>query len=292
MELALYFGETSVHERHGEFTKERRGPELRILASIPLDRRELPQRRCVLGVQADLEFIFLDVPSHVVYAPGFVLSPWRVRTPALRPQYGAKSVLVKRAIRVPPKPTAKAHAIGLRIKEIRAYLGRPRRPWSQGELARQLEMDVRTLRRREADGDLNPDLATRLTALAHCDLAWLLTGQGSPPGQATDTSPPPVSSRGAGPASRPSKRRVGSGSMMQVEEREASWRGFRVLASRIARTVQTTIAGNELGYSTASRAMLADSLELFAHELDRRSGEKVCGDIWEVVAWLRKPEGK
>lgn len=93
------------------------------------------------------------------------------------------------------------------------------------------------------------------------------------------------------PSGGAAKRGVGSATV-RVEEHEALWRGFRVLASRIARTVQTTIAGNELGYNAHSRAMLADSLELFARELDRRCGEKVCGDIWEVVAWLRKPDGK
>ena len=62
-----------------------------------------------------------------------------------------------------------------------------------------------------------------------------------------------------------------------------------MLAGRIARTIQQTIAGNELGYTVTSRTWLADSLEIFARDLDQRCGEKVCGDIWEIVAWLRKP---
>lgn len=63
---------------------------------------------------------------------------------------------------------------------------------------------------------------------------------------------------------------------------------LRVLADRIARTVQDTIVGNELGYTPATRHMLADSLEAFASELDRQCGYTVTTDIWRVVAWLRK----
>lgn len=73
---------------------------------------------------------------------------------------------------------------------------------------------------------------------------------------------------------------------------ETAWRGFRVLASRIARTIEHTVHLHELGYTTASRVILADSLAVFARELDRRCGETVSGDIWKVIDWLRKPEGK
>lgn len=90
---------------------------------------------------------------------------------------------------MPPKPAIHAHPIGLRIKEIRTFLGRPRRPWSQRELATVLEMDVRTLRRREADGELGAEDAARLAALGRCDVEWLLTGQGGGPG----TREPPAS---------------------------------------------------------------------------------------------------
>jgi hypothetical protein len=62
-----------------------------------------------------------------------------------------------------------------------------------------------------------------------------------------------------------------------------------VLASRIARTIQQTVRLHELGYTAASRAILADSLAVFARELDARCGETVCGDIWKVIDWLRKP---
>jgi hypothetical protein len=65
--------------------------------------------------------------------------------------------------------------------------------------------------------------------------------------------------------------------------------GRDVLADRIARTIQQTIVANELGYTVTSRARLADSLEVFAQDLDQRCGEKVSGNMWEVIAWLRKP---
>jgi hypothetical protein len=63
---------------------------------------------------------------------------------------------------------------------------------------------------------------------------------------------------------------------------------LRVLARRIARTVEDTITGNELGYTPVTRTALADSLEAFATELDRQCGYGVTTDIWRVVAWLRK----
>jgi hypothetical protein len=45
-------------------------------------------------------------------------------------------------------------------------------------------MDVRTLRRREADGKLSGKEAAALAAVARCDVGWLLTSHGRPPGQA------------------------------------------------------------------------------------------------------------
>jgi len=68
--------------------------------------------------------------------------------------------------------------------------------------------------------------------------------------------------------------------------------GALVLARRIAETVKNTILRHEMGYSATSRSVLADSLEVFAQDLDTRCGETVAADIWKVVAWLRKPEGK
>src|SRR5437660_1112275 len=72
------------------------------------------------------------------------------------------------------------------------------------------------------------------------------------------------------------------------EEQAALWKGSRVLARRIAQTVQLTLARTELGYTAASQRIIADSLEAFARELDTQCGEKVCADIWEVIAELRK----
>lgn len=86
---------------------------------------------------------------------------------------------------MPRAPVTQPHPIGLRIKEIRAYLGGSRRPWTQEELAPKLGMDDRTLRRREADGELSGDEVKLLAELAQCDTDWILKGQGSPPGKAT-----------------------------------------------------------------------------------------------------------
>jgi hypothetical protein len=44
-----------------------------------------------------------------------------------------------------------------------------------------------------------------------------------------------------------------------------------------------------MGYTPKSRAALADSLAVFARDLNARCGENVCGDIFEVVEWLRNP---
>lgn len=120
---------------------------------------------------------------------------------------------------------------------------------------------------------------------------WLLLGAPPEP-QKGAVLPPGLPQGERSPSGERRGRGVGSASVRELEAREAARKGFLVLAGRIARTIQQTITGNELGYTAASRASLADSLEVFAQDLDRRCGEKVCGDIWEVVAWLRKPADK
>lgn len=155
-----------------------------------------------------------------------------------------------------------------------------------------------TLKNAAARDSLSYDIARAIARLMVGDeaklVAWLM-GESAEAPKATEFAPrlpqdepqdverlmmPPSDLHGPG---------VVSESVRGYEQQEAVWRGFRVLANRIARTIQQTIAGNELGYSVTSRAMLADALEVFARDLDRRCGEKVCGDIWEMVAWLRKP---
>lgn len=128
-------------------------------------------------------------------------------------------------------------------------------------------------------------------------LDWLQLGRGEPP-QKGGFLPPGVPAAERSSVVRENTQAGGvydpttsSGPVRSVDEQEQLWKGFRVLASRIARTVQHTIAGNELGYTPASRAMLASALEAFARELDDRAGETVCGDIWKVVARLRRGEG-
>lgn len=64
----------------------------------------------------------------------------------------------------------------------------------------------------------------------------------------------------------------------------------RVLADRIARTIRDTIVGNEMGYTPATRRLLANSLEKFAQDLDDHCGHNVSADIWKVIAWLRKSD--
>lgn len=118
------------------------------------------------------------------------------------------------------------------------------------------------------------------------DAAKRLLG-GHYPGTASETNTRVAEPRAA-PSGGAARRGVGS-EPLRVEEQQAAWRGFRVLASRIARTIEHTVQLHELGYTTASRVILAESLAVFARELDRRCGETVCGDIWKVIDWLRKP---
>jgi hypothetical protein len=136
--------------------------------------------------------------------------------------------------------------------------------------------------RSQISADSAEQLAERLMgADLPCAPAWIRKGAPPAPAWLVETR--------LIPASEVAGQGVRSGAVRSVEEQQALWRGFRVLAGRIARTIQQTIAGNELGYSQTSRAWLADSLEVFARDLEARCGEKVCGDIWQVVAELRKP---
>jgi len=222
---------------------------------------------------------------------------------------------------VPPRPSPKAHPIGLRIKQIRTFLGRPRRAWSQSELARALEMDVRTLRRREADGRISGDDAARLAQLAHCDADWILTGKGRRPGGTIHEAPtqrpappyrtPPSSERPAPPpTSDPRHRRSEVGYLLraltarddhlrlQVSEGEAGdvhvlrffvQQAGQVLAERVAAVIKHTFENNEIANTVAGRAFAIAFLEQIVVDFTKLGLD--VSDMATYVIELRRSQG-
>ncbi len=180
------------------------------------------------------------------------------------------------------RPSAKPDS-ALFAERLRIALAK--KGWKAAELARQIGVSRQlaaswTRGRAIAAGPS----AVRLPGLLGVDEDWLF-----PKGAGTGIGEPGMPLDGRSPSSRGQRPGIASASVRGAEAKEVAWKGFRVLAGRIARTVQQVIAGNELGYTAASRLRLADSLEVFANDLDARCKEKVSGDIWEVIAWLRKP---
>lgn len=172
-----------------------------------------------------------------------------------------------------------------------------RKGWSAAELARRAKLNPasvwkilngQSVPKEETLEQLARALGVPLPAISGQGTPILPERHGLPPG--SPAAPGSPVERPLMPAGEVLQQALPSGPVRSPDEQEALWKGFRVVASRIARTVEHTIAGNELGYSPESRRALATALRAFARELDAQSGEVVCGDIWQLIDRLRETQ--
>jgi len=189
-------------------------------------------------------------------------------------------------------------------------------------LARALKIDPRTLRRREADGQLSGEDAAKLAAIARCDVDWLLTGKGSPPGTISDASAPHrsatdrASGSGASARERPTSdpqrpRRSEAGYLLraltdgdpalrlQVREGGAEYgeiaaiaahQAGQMLAERVAALFKQTFESNEIANTVAGRAFTIAFLERVVDEFGEL-GLNVT-DMARYIIELRRELGK
>lgn len=172
---------------------------------------------------------------------------------------------------MPRRPAAEPHPIGKRIKEIREVLGRPRRPWSQLELAGALGMDERTLRRREQDGQLTPEQIEDLAKIAGADVNWVTTGKGLPPSSRV-VQPRPVV-RALAPVDQSGGARHGgrgeSGGVTGVGSKSGALTDLGAERGRLIGLVRDALLG------AVDRALARD------HELEQtRRGYRILGDAF------------